>query len=92
MRKRSCRSERGFCTASIGTGTIPRTARSGKVSGELQRRGIAPAQRLRVVVELKSIDGEEPSYTAINAARGAFDWLAEEPLYSNADLVERFRS
>ena len=71
------------------------------MSGELQRRGIAPAQRLRVVVELKSIDGEEPSYTAINAARGAFDWLAEEPdlysdadlvEYSDADLVERFRS
>jgi hypothetical protein len=31
--------------------------------------------------------------TAINAAGGAFDWLAEEPdLYSDADLVERFRS
>jgi hypothetical protein len=62
-----------------------------KVSEELRRRGIPPAQRLRVVVE--SIDVAEPSLTAINAAGGAFDWLAEEPdLYSDADLVERFRS
>jgi hypothetical protein len=62
-----------------------------KVSDELQRRGIPPAQRLRVVIE--SIDLIEPSLTAINAAGGAFDWLAEEPdLYSDADLVERFRT
>jgi hypothetical protein len=69
------------------------------VSNELQRRGIAPAHRLRVVVE--SIDAGEASHTAINAAGGAFDWLAEEPdlysdadlvEYSDADLVERFRS
>ena len=64
---------------------------AGKVSDELQRRGIPPTQRLRVVIE--SIDVEEPSLTAINAAGGAFDWLAEEPdLYSDADLVERFSS
>ena len=61
------------------------------MSDELQRRGIPPAQRLRVVIE--SLDVVEPSLTAINAAGGAFDWLAEEPdLYSDADLVERFRS
>jgi hypothetical protein len=64
---------------------------AGKVSDELRRRGIPPAQRLRVVIE--SIDEGEPSLTAINAAGGAFDWLDEEPdLYSDADLVERFRS
>ncbi len=35
---------------------------------------------------------EELCLTAINAAGGAFDWLADEPdLYSDADLVERFR-
>jgi hypothetical protein len=63
---------------------------AGKVTDELRRRGIAPAQRLRVVAE--SIEAEEPSVTAINATGGAFDWLAEEPeLYSDADLVERFR-
>ena len=46
---------------------------------------------MRVLVE--SIEAEEPSLTAINAAGGGFDWLAEEPdLYSDADLVERFRS
>jgi hypothetical protein len=61
------------------------------VSDELRRRGIPLRQRLRVVVE--SIDAEEPSVTAMTAAGGAFDWLAEEPdLYSDADLVERFRS
>ncbi|HEY7242453.1 MAG TPA: hypothetical protein VH678_01045 [Xanthobacteraceae bacterium] len=64
---------------------------AGKVSDELRRRGIPPRQRLRVVVE--SIDVGEPSITAINAAGGAFDWLAEEPdLYSDADLIERFRT
>lgn len=31
--------------------------------------------------------------TAINAAGGAFNWLAEEPdFYSDADLIERYRS
>ena len=64
---------------------------AGRVTDELRRRGIPSRQRLRVVVE--SIEAEEPSLTAINAAGGAFDWLAEEPdLYSDADLVERFRS
>jgi len=63
---------------------------AGKLADELRRRGIAPAQRLRVVIE--SIETEEPSITAMNAAGGAFDWLAEEPdLYGDADLVERFR-
>jgi len=63
----------------------------GKVSDELRRRGIPWGQRLRVVVE--SMDMEEPSITGINAAGGAFDWLAEEPdLSSDDDLVERFRS
>jgi len=63
---------------------------AGKVTDELRRRGIPPTQRLRVVAQ--SIEAEEPSVTAINAAGGAFDWLAEEPdLYSDADLVERFR-
>lgn len=61
------------------------------VTAELKRRGIPPKQRLRVVVESISID--EPSLTAINAMGGAFDWLADEPdLYSDADLIERFRS
>lgn len=64
---------------------------AGKVTDELRRRGVPPSQRLRVVVE--SIETEEPSLTAMNAAGRAFDWLAEEPdLYTDADLVERFRS
>ena len=64
---------------------------AGKVTDELQRRGIPLTQRLRVVVE--SIEAEEPSLTAMNAAGRAFDWLADEPdLYSDADSIERFRS
>jgi hypothetical protein len=64
---------------------------AGKVTDELRRRGIPLRQRLRVVVE--SIDTDEPSLTTMNAMGGAFDWLAEEPeLYSDADLIERFRS
>lgn len=63
---------------------------AGKLTDELRRRGIPPSQRLRVVVE--SIGADEPSITAINAAGGGFDWLKDEPdLYSDADLVERFR-
>jgi hypothetical protein len=42
---------------------------------------------------VESIDTDEPSLTTMNAMGGAFDWLAEEPeLYSDADLIERFRS
>ena len=63
----------------------------GKLTEELRKRGISPDQRLRVVVE--SIEKNDLSITAINAAGGAFDWLAGEPdLYSDADLIERFRS
>lgn len=64
---------------------------AGKVTDELQRRGIPLSQRLRVVVE--SIEAEEPSLAAMNEAGGACRWLADEPdLYSDADLIERFRS
>jgi hypothetical protein len=64
---------------------------AGKVTDELRKRGIPSAQRLRVVAE--SIETDEPSLTAINAAGGAFDWLVNQPdLYTDADLIERFRS
>ena len=64
---------------------------AGKLAEELQRRGIAPGQRVRVVVE--SIEDNGLPITAINAAGGAFDWLNDEPdLYSDADLVERYRA
>jgi len=64
---------------------------AGKLTEELRRRGIPAGQRLRVVVE--SIEPDEPSISAMNAAGRAFDWLADEPdLYSDVDLIERFRS
>ena len=63
---------------------------AGKLSDELKRRGIPAHQRLRVVVE--TVGEEDIPITRINEAGGAFDWLAEEPdLYSDADLVERYR-
>jgi hypothetical protein len=63
---------------------------AGKLTEELKRRGIPSHQRLRVVVE--SLEDDPLPITAINAAGGAFAWLAEEPdLYSDADLVERYR-
>ncbi len=63
---------------------------AGKLAEELRRRGIPAGQRLRVVVE--SIEDDGLPMTAINAAGGAFDWLAGEPdLYSDVDLVERYR-
>jgi hypothetical protein len=63
---------------------------AGKLTEELRRRGIPPEQRLRVVIE--SLGEDSLPITAINAAGGAFGWLGEEPdLYSDADLVERYR-
>ncbi len=63
---------------------------AGKVTEELRRRGIPSEQRLRVVVE--SVEEEALPITAMNEAGGAFRWLEEEPdLYSDADLVERYR-
>jgi hypothetical protein len=48
----------------------------------------------RVVVETLPSDAEQPEdppITAINAAGGAFDWLADEPeLYSDSDFIERY--
>jgi hypothetical protein len=67
---------------------------AGRVADELLHRGIARHQRVRVVVETLPSDAEqpeEPPVTAINAAGGAFDWLADEPdLYSDSDLIERY--
>jgi hypothetical protein len=63
---------------------------AGRLTEELRRRGIPPEKRLRVVVE--SLDDDELPMTAMNAEGGAFDWLADEPdLYSDDDLVERYR-
>ncbi|HEY0838471.1 MAG TPA: hypothetical protein VGE72_31475 [Azospirillum sp.] len=63
---------------------------AGRLTDELRRRGIAPTQRVRAVIE--DIPDEDPSLTAINAHGGAFDGLSEEPdLYTDADLVERYR-
>lgn len=64
---------------------------AGKLADELKRRGIKPSQRIRVIVE--SVEKDDVPMTAINASGGAFDWLAGEPdLYSDADLVERYRA
>ena len=63
---------------------------AGKLTEELARRGIPPGRRLRVIVE--SLDDDQIPIAAINAAGGAFDWLADEPdLYNESDLVERYR-
>lgn len=69
---------------------IIRDIEAGKVSDELKRRGIPADQRLHIVVE--SLNDESLPMTRINRAGGAFDWLAGEPdLYSDNDLVERYR-
>lgn len=63
--------------------------KAGRLTDELRRRGISPDQRVGVVVE--AVDDGEPPITALNAAGGAFGWLADEPdLYSDDDLVERW--
>jgi hypothetical protein len=63
---------------------------AGEVTAELRRRGILPNQRLRVIAD--SIEAGELQRSASNGIESAFDWLADEPdLYSDADLIERFR-
>jgi hypothetical protein len=63
---------------------------AGKLTEELRRRGIPPEHRLRVVIE--SLGEDSLPITAINAAGGAFGWLGDEPdLYTDVDLVERYR-
>jgi hypothetical protein len=69
---------------------IIRDIEAGKLSDELKRRGVPADLRLNVVVE--SADEENLPMTRVNEAGGAFDWLADEPdLYSDSDLVERYR-
>lgn len=63
---------------------------AGRLTDELRRRGVAPTQRVRAVIE--TVPDDEPSITAINAQGGGFAWLADEPdLYGDSDLVERYR-
>ncbi|HEX4080867.1 MAG TPA: hypothetical protein VHX61_18550 [Rhizomicrobium sp.] len=63
---------------------------AGKLTEELARRGVPPDRRRRVIVE--SLEDDDLPITAINAAGVALDWLADEPdLYSDGDLVERYR-
>jgi FixJ family two-component response regulator len=60
---------------------------AGKLFHEIERRGIRPRQRLRVVVE--TLNDDVP--LAVLAERGgAFDFLADEPeIYSEADIQPR---
>jgi len=58
----------------------------GKLSDEIERRGIAARQRARVVVE--TLDDLPLAQMAEQG--GAFDFLADEPdLYSEADIQPR---
>ncbi len=41
---------------------------------------------------VESLEDDELPITEINVEGGAFGWLADEPdLYSEADLIERYR-
>jgi hypothetical protein len=55
-----------------------------KVPSEMERRGISPSQRVRVVVELLE---DEISLAKMAVEGGAFDFLRDESdLYTEADL------
>jgi len=55
-----------------------------KLPAEMQRRGIPPRQRLRVVVETL---GDKLTLAEMAEHGGAFAFLANEPdIYSEADL------
>jgi len=53
-----------------------------KLPGEIARRGIAPRQRLRVVVETL----EDDDLSLIAQEGGAFDFLAAEPEIGRAHV------
>jgi hypothetical protein len=63
---------------------------SGRLSAELTQRGVPPQTRVHVLVEVP--DGTDLPMAALAQSGGAFDFLADEPdLYTDADIVERFR-
>ena len=58
---------------------------AGKLSGEIERRGIPARQRLHVVVE--TLNDDLP-LAEMAVQGGAFQFLADEPdLYSETDIV-----
>ena len=59
-----------------------------KLSGEIERRGIEPRQRLHVVVE--TLDAEDLPLARMAQEGGAFDFLADEPdIYNESDVKRR---
>ncbi len=57
-----------------------------RVSEEIQRLGVAPGQRVRVIVETL----DDLSITAVNGTSGSSDFLDAEPdIYTKRDLRER---
>lgn len=65
-------------------------AEAGQVSAELARRGVAPATRVHVVVDLP----EEAALpmAVLAQAGGGFDWLEAEPdLYTDEDVLPQGR-
>jgi hypothetical protein len=63
---------------------------AGQVSAELAQRGIPPQVKVHVLVEVP--DDADLPMAALAETGGAFDFLADEPdLYTDADIVERFR-
>ena len=61
---------------------------AGRVSAELELRGIEAERRVRVTVQVPESAEDSLPLEAANQAGGAFDWLDDEPdLYSDADLI-----
>lgn len=59
---------------------------AGTLPAEMTRRGIAPRQRVRVVVETLNEASDLP-LARMAELGGAFDFLADEPdLYGEADI------
>jgi hypothetical protein len=59
-----------------------------KLSGEIERGGITPRQRLRVVVE--TMEASDLPLAKLAQEGGAFDFLADEPdVYTLSDVKRR---
>ncbi|MEI9886972.1 MAG: hypothetical protein WDN08_10835 [Rhizomicrobium sp.] len=57
---------------------------AGKLTGEIERRGVRPRQRVRAVVE--TLDDDLPMAKVAEEGR-AFEFLADEPdVYAESDI------
>jgi hypothetical protein len=67
---------------------LPLDVEAGRLSAELERRGISAQTKARVLVEVG--EAEPLPMAALAQVGGAFDFLADESdIYRDADVIDR---